>query len=306
MKTFRYFLGMMLLASIVGLGSCSDNDDTKKPNFNDVDYPDAPKVAGKITIFAQFETAPCDDVVLIGSHADWNVDNSYSYKFVPAGVIDGINWGAEGWWKITVDVGEITYTVDGVEYDGVLAAKPVQLKGGIFDPGWAHQVGYPNHDPSMVVVKSGGVDVVRGYPNECDIYFTSNATAAIVFKTWKKNPCEPTPKHNYTFSVTVPAGTPGDAVVRIVGSMNGWSVTDDTNILTKGADGKYSITLNGVEEGAEYKYVLNGSWDFEELLAGEEGADCAKALSENRRTGDADKIADTVENWRDVTIERCP
>ena len=419
MKTLRIFLGMMLLVSMFGLVSCGD-DNPEKPDFT-ADYPEAPTVAGKLTIFAKFEAETCGDIVLIGSHVGWKdtqADVPAMPKFVSAGTIDGKDWGAEGWKKVTVDV---PFPVSDGPAGNVLGAKPVQLtKDGRFF--WDYQVGYQNHDKTLVVVKSGGVEVANGYTNECNIYFTSNATAAIIFKSWKNDPCKEAPKHNVTFSVTAPKGTPADAVVRIVGSfatsgypnwvadgegmelkkgadgkysitlslgaggveykyvvngswdngeaeadpdglgcvpdrsnrtinvtgpatindvvenwkgittcvpsgvytykfivtvpkgtpdnaevyiaggMNEWNPT--ASKLTKGADGKYSITIEDLEDGTEYKYVLNGKWDNEELAATKEGADCATGIS-NRKTGTDETIEDTVDNWRDVTIKRC-
>jgi hypothetical protein len=113
--------------------------------------------------------------------------------------------------------------------------------------------------------------------------------------------------HDYTFTVTVPEGTPDTAKVRIVGNFAdaNWSVDTTTMELTKGGDGKYTITLNGVLEGTDYKYVINGTWDNEELSAKEDGADCAKGI-DNRKTGAETAIADVVANWKGITATKCP
>ena len=66
------------------------------------DFPQAPVVDGKITIFAKFEIPPCDDVVLAGSHNNWRPNPEELPKFVPAGVINGKDWSAEGWWKVQI------------------------------------------------------------------------------------------------------------------------------------------------------------------------------------------------------------
>lgn len=300
MKTLKYFIGLMLLVSLFGFGLNSCKGDDKKPDGPDftADYPDAPKVDGKITIFAKFGVAPCGDVVLDGSHnlvegtTDWRTDNPQDMgTFVSAGVIDGKDWGAEGWYKVTISVPESAAIP---EHSAILGAKPVQLKDGAFN--WDYQIGY--FSESDVEVKSGDVDVEAGFTNECNIYFLSNATAAIIFNTWKKNPCVAVSTHDYTFSVTVPEGTPDDADIYIAGAMNGWDTQADK--LTKGADGKYSITLNGIEEGTEYKYVMNGTWDNAEMKAAEDGADCADD-ADNRSTGSSTTINDVVANWKGIT-----
>ena len=301
MKNVKYFFGMLLIASVVSLVSC-DKDPVKPPLQIEADYPEAPKVDGKITIFAKFEGGVCGDVVLAGSYkmkpgstTAWSETPSELEKFVSAGTINGKDWGALGWYKVTVSVpapasGSVT---------NILGAKPVHLEGGEFD--WSFQVGYKDHNASLVEVKDGDVEIVNGYDHECNIFFTTNKTAAIIFKTWKSDPCKVV-RRNYTFNVTVPEGTPENAEVYLVGDMNKWTV--DATKLTKGGDGKYSVTMNNVREGSGYKYVLNKSWDFEELAAIAADADCAEPIN-NRVTGASTTINDKVENWRKVTAYRC-
>ena len=262
----------------------------------DADYPEAEAEDGKITIFVKFELEPCGDVMLVGSYNGWSDQVANQLQLVSAGEIDGIDWGAQGWYKVTVELSESSKaTEDGVEY--LLSAKPVQLKDGAFS--WDYQVGYD--DPGDVEVKNGVIDVRPGYGGECNVLFKTNDTAALIFKKWKNNPCVTVSTHNYTFNVTVPAGTPADAEVFIAGGMNGWD--PGATPLTKGADGKYSVTVNDLDEGTEYKYVLNGSWDNEELAA--EGEGCAPGIN-NRKTGANGTIEDTVMNWKGVTADRCP
>jgi len=317
---------MLLLVSAVGfLWSCKD-DEKEKPVI-ELDFPVVGKEAGKVIIFAKFETAPCEDVVLAGSHCatrdslgkielteaggvkDWATDNINAMgRFVSAGVIDGKDWGAEGWWKITItlpDTCKVFYSDDTKE--AILGIKPVQLKGGAFPADWSSQVGYV--EETDVVVKSGDVDVTPGYAKECNIYIQTNATVAMIFKRWKKNPCVPTPTHNYTFNVTVPAGTPAGAVPHIAGGMNGWSATGSP-LTQVGSTNVWTISFQNLEEETEYKYVLGvggagtGSWNNEELKAIEGEDTCATGVS-NRLTDEADVINDTVENWKDITADRC-
>ena len=298
MKSLKYFFGMLLITSVVVLGSCK-KDKPDEPDFT-ADYPEAPAVAGKITIFAKFLTEPCNDVVLAGSHvmkadlSDWDVsDVSKLGKFVSAGTIDGKDWGAEGWWKITVD---ITATAAIPSHNAILGIKPVQLESGKFD--WMFQIG----DENTVEVKSGDVDVQPGYPGECNLYVATNATAAIIFKSWKNDACNVV-RRNYTFNVTVPEGTPENADIYIAGDMNEWSL--DATKLTKSGDKKYSVTLNNVMEGAGYKYLMNATWDNEELGAAVEGENCAEQISGNRTTGSSTTINDEVKNFRRITIDKC-
>ena len=107
-----------------------------------------------------------------------------------------------------------------------------------------------------------------------------------------------------TFSVTVPDGTPADAVIRIAGTFAAsgypeWEPDGEGMELTKGGDGKYSITLNLIEGAIEYKYVLNGNWDYVEMAAAETGSGCASDIDDRSRTIEgAATFDDIVANWR--------
>jgi hypothetical protein len=306
MKKFQLFLGLALCACALTFVSCGDEEE-KKPIVDPVaDYPEYEAIDGKITIVAYFEVAPCNDVVAAGTYNNWDTsDPTTMTHFEPVGTLNGKTW--DGWYKAVIDItGEYAAGTHANGFDFVVAAKPVQLtNAGGFD--WAYQVG--RDEDADVTALAGDVELVPGYTGEVDIYFLSNQPAVLKFKKWKNDPCNvvEAPKHDYTFTVTVPEATIGD--VRIVGDFGNfgypsWSADDATMILTKGGDGKYTITLNGVEEGKEYKYVLNGTWDNEELAAKEADADCANAIA-NRKTGTSDAVNDVVENWRGVTIARC-
>ncbi len=300
MKNLKFIFASLLMVSMV-LVSCKGKDPVVLPD-EELDYPELVASAGKIIIAAKFETEPCNDVVFIGTHVGWDAsDVSKLPKFTPVGTVDGKEW--EGWYKVEVSLEDAADEIEGVNY--VLAGKPVQLDSeGKFD--WSYQVGYD--EESDVVVKSGDVDVYEGYAGECDIFYASNEPIAIIFSKWKKDPCVGVAKHDYTFTVTVPEGTPSEADIFIVGDFKGdysnWTADAEEMKLTKQSNGTYTITLNDVAEGTEYKYVLNGSWDYEELAAIEDGADCAEPIN-NRKTGSSKTIADKVENWRGVTAERC-
>jgi len=308
MKSLKYFFGMLLVASVVSLVSCKDDDEKKKPDFT-ADYPEADAVAGQITIFAKFESngqsilCPNGVVVLNGSfnltepdedgNTDWRTDNPDQMpKFASAGTIDGKDWGAEGWYKVTVSI-PASAAIE--EHNAVLGAKPIHLNDGKFY--WDFQIGNEN----SVEVKSGDVDVQAGYANECNIYFSSNATAAIIFKAWKNDPCvdlNDLTKHEIKFNATVPEGTPEDAVVRIVGAFEfsgypNWAADGEGMEMTKGADGKYSITLSLAEGKIEYKYVINGSWAGEEYDENCESIDNREITVSGAATKD-----DVVINWK--------
>lgn len=301
MKNLKLIFAVLIIA--IAIVSCKDKNPVTPPDI-EADYPELVAVKGKVVIAAKFEVAPCNDVVFVGSYNGWSTEPSELLKFTPVGTIEGKSW--DGWYKVVVDTVGAAAEKEGVNY--VLAGKPVQLtKDGTFT--WDHQIGYDTENNSGVTKKTGDVDVYAGYTGECDIFYSTTEPVALIFDKWKKDPCVATPTHNYTFTVSVPASTPANAVVRIVGNFKGdypgWSADAANMVLTKQTNGTYTITLNNVEEGTEYKYVLNGSWDNEELAAVEAGAECAKAVG-NRKTGTSASITDKVENWRGVTAERCP
>jgi hypothetical protein len=108
-----------------------------------------------------------------------------------------------------------------------------------------------------------------------------------------------------TFNVTVPAGTPSDAVVTIAGSLSqldgGYPDWNPGAVaLTKVGDNAWTITFTGPETTTvEYKYTL-GSWDFVE-----KGADCEefgnRKIILNYGTDGIQTVYDTVSNWRNIS-----
>jgi hypothetical protein len=90
----------------------------------------------------------------------------------------------------------------------------------------------------------------------------------------------------------VPANTPADGKIYIVGTFNNWNQKDSGYILNKNLAGQYYITLNRKEETIEFKFTLGG-WQHEEL-------DAQGHAIENRsyRFGYADTLRLKVEKWR--------
>lgn len=99
-----------------------------------------------------------------------------------------------------------------------------------------------------------------------------------------------------TFVVTVPAGTPAEDTIYIVGDFNEWDPGDAACALTKNDDGTYQITLTktaGTVIG--YKFT-RGSWDVVEKQA-----DGVTEVDNRPCTFDADKTIEiTIEAWDDL------
>ncbi len=267
------------------------------------EYPVLEAVAGKVVIAAKFEGEICNDIALVGSYNGWNEDPALMLKFEPI----GDEW--ENWYKVEVDTtaaGAGMSGPAGAETPHLMQLKPVQLKmDGTFD--WQFQVG----DSASVTVYEGDVYVKAGFAGECDLFFKSTEPVVLKFAGWKadNSPCVIKDTKDYTFIATVPAATPADAVIRVVGGFGhagfpDWATDGAGMEMTKQDNGTYTLTLANVEVGTNYKYVINGTWDGEELAAFEDGAECAKGI-DNRATGEEATINDTVENWAGVTTTRC-
>lgn len=122
-------------------------------------------------------------------------------------------------------------------------------------------------------------------------------------QTWTLNIM---PGENARFNVTVPAGTPEDAKIFVVGtfSPNGWD-SDDTNeafMLTRNEDGTFSGNFMIPEGDQEFKFRIksddpNNMWKFEEGTA-----ECQPTQNRTATgTGEMQTLSFTVDNFRNVT-----
>jgi hypothetical protein len=104
-----------------------------------------------------------------------------------------------------------------------------------------------------------------------------------------------------TFVVTPPSTTPSGATLYIAGNqpeLCNWCNTH-TVALTKGADGKWRVTIDFLEgTSVEYKYTL-GTWDYVEKDAGC-GEIANRAVRIAGDTTGAQSVENTVLNWRNV------
>lgn len=294
MKKISFLFAFVAIATAAVFVACEDKDnDGKKPPVVEKDYPELAAVDGSYVIAVKFEGEVCNDIVMNGEYnvdpakpGDWLTDNPEEMaKFEPIGELNGKKW--DNWYKVVIPFAEDT-----------MKAKPVQLDGdGKFD--WQYQTG----DSASWVIKAGDVTVKGGYSGEADLSFANpKVPYALISKAWKANntPCGEVVKENVTFKVTVPTWE-GDHKVYVVGDFNGWKA--DSTEMTKGTDNTWTATLADIEVKGGYKYVLDGSWDYEELAAIEEGKDCANGI-ENRALATTAPV-DTVANFEGVTATKC-
>ncbi|GHT12421.1 hypothetical protein AGMMS4956_06980 [Bacteroidia bacterium] len=263
-----------------------------------------------VVVVAYFPDA-CDggEIVLPGSYATFEKeDGEIGWIEEPAGMVHFTPIaGWNKWYKAVMPINASSggTTEDGSNKDFLVEAKPAHLRSnGKF--AWKYQVG---NKASVTIVDSlATADEINVHVvdagSESKIYFLSTEEPVYLkFSGWKNgaDPCNEI-LHDYTFTVTVPANTPDTAKVRIVGDFEqaSWSPNADTMILTKGGDGKYTITLEDVAEGTSYKYVLNGIWDNEEVTA------TCNGLSADRVTTATTNVTDEVGGWKGYCVDNSP
>ena len=236
--------------------------------------------------------APCmeeggNQLVFAGDYNGYNTDPAEMVKF------EAIE-GYEGWWKAVITPADPAATP-------VLAGKPCALYlDGTFPSSWDHQWINVDVDHQCTII-DGDATLEVEYEVESKLVVNSNSSVVYVRSYgFKTDPCVEPEKFTVSLKATAPE-LPEESIVYAVGSFNGW--TADATPMTL-ENGVWSVTLEEVVMGAEYKYVVNGSWDYEELLEAAEGAACAEGLSGNRVLNDVD-VNDVIANFKDVTIMKC-
>lgn len=109
---------------------------------------------------------------------------------------------------------------------------------------------------------------------------------------------QPEPDYTVTFKAKLPASTPADEKVYIVGDFNNWNPGDENYVLKKGADGFYEISIKKPGYSIiEYKFT-RGDWEKREQNSA--GQDLVgPTQSENR------KYSFTEDNHvEDIVIEK--
>ncbi|PWW05670.1 carbohydrate binding protein with CBM25 domain [Paenibacillus cellulosilyticus] len=107
----------------------------------------------------------------------------------------------------------------------------------------------------------------------------------------------PTPvAQQVTFTVTVPSNTPTTADVYLASDLNNWNAADSAYKLTRGTDGKYTITLP-LAAGTVMSYKFTrGAWTSVESASN--GSDIANR-SYTVPSGSTN-VALTVQKWKDI------
>jgi predicted alpha/beta superfamily hydrolase len=99
-----------------------------------------------------------------------------------------------------------------------------------------------------------------------------------------------------TFNVDVPANTPKEQLLYLSGSVPAMGNWDAAGVpLERGADGKFTATVKGLQNTGEYKFkVTRGTWGtVETTLEGRDVDDRVFVAAKNA------KVDATVQEWRD-------
>ena len=273
---------------VCGKNPCEcDTTGTTKPEKPEIPVVEATE--GTVTVvWNAVGFVPCleNQLVFAGSYNGYNTDPAQMAKF------EAIE-GYEGWWKAVITPADASLTP-------VLAGKPCALYlDGTFPSSWDHQ--WLNVEAGACEILDGAAELQVEYEVESKLIVAKNSSVVYVRSYgFKTDPClEP---ETYTVTLTASAPElPEGTTVYAVGSFNGW--TADATPMTL-ANGVWTVTIDGVVMGAEYKYVANATWDNEELLEAAEGAVCAEGLSGNRKINDVE-VVDAIGNFKDITIMKC-
>lgn len=267
---------------------CGENPCVCQPKS---DVPVVEATEGAVTVvWNAVGFVPCmeegNQLVFAGDYNGYNTDPAAMAKF------EAIE-GYEGWWKAVITPADASLTP-------VLAGKPCALyMDGTFPSSWDHQ--WLNVEAGACEVIDGDATLEVEYEVESKLIVNSNSSVVYVRSYgFKTDPCLEPEKYTVTLTASAPE-LPEGTIVYAVGAFNSW--TTDATPMTL-ANGVWTATIENVVMGAEYKYVANASWDYEELLEAAEGAVCAEGLSGNRKINDVD-VVDAIGNFKDITIMKC-
>ena len=303
MKNLKYLFGALLI-SAVGFTSCNGDDPIPPPEPPDPPAPTLPEVEARegyvmIVLNTVNEAEVCNGLVFAGNFNDFNT--AEAIPFVEIEDFDGDGQ----WWVAAVPLADLDA---GEEY---LRGKPNQLNDdgsfpGSWDFQWFAQLDGAGDVINESEVIEGDAYVNEEFNGEMELRIREGAFDGVVYIrafAWKRNPCVEPETFDITFRVTVPE-LPEEYVVTMNGEMNNWANDGYEPIqLTRVNATTWEVTLSDVLEGAQYKYLLNGNWAYEEIAAVPEGEECAGGVG-NRRVNDR-TMNDTVANFRNVTATHC-
>ena len=258
----------------------------RAPVLGDIPYV-APTAGAYTVVWNAVDYSECNGLVFAGNYNNYNItDVAAMAKFEK---IEGYT----NWYKAVITP---TATVDHLE------GRPCALAAdGSFPSDWKHQWIGSEEKPCEVV--KGEVEFQVEYGTETKMTVKEIGTVVYVRSyQFKVDPCIVEPEYDITFNLTVDQAMGAEDKVYVVGDFveNGW--TTDAYEMTRKDDTHFTATIKA-KIGREYKYVANGSWDYEMLEFPENGKNCSER-SMNKRIDDV-IVADYVYGFRQVNATWC-
>ena len=275
------FLFMAFVAVAMTLASCSTEGPKPKTPVVPVDPPKgleeqpniAAPAAGKVTIAMRIPAGTdCYGV---------------SFRSATGGTIHEAEKVSDTktWYSVTVDLADATGK-------GCLL-----LKDGTVSENWSTQWSVDN----LEILAGPGAEFIDDFGTSNKLSCSEAGVVVYVsVGSWNTVPC--TPDTEYSLTVTVPACTPSDAIVYVIGGFTG-SGWETAVPLVKQSNGTYTGTISG-QPGAEYKYRLSElDWSSEEKVIVTEGETQTMGNKKDRSLPTGSAVNDVVEIWSTCTLE---
>lgn len=256
------FLFMAFVAVAMTLASCSKDEPTTP--VVPVDPPKgleeqpviAAPAAGQVTIAVRVPAGSvCKGILAVGGNGaelSWTPASGTAFTKVS---------GKDTWYSI-----KLTHASD-------MAVKVVAVpEDGIESTKWNTQWGMNTDDVTNVTFVEEPTTAVLTTENGGEVKLSKLSDQDVVYidvAAWKSAPCvAKNAAGTATFKVTVPATTPANASVSVVGS---WGVEGDpeywapgAHVMTRNTDGTYSLTKE-VPASFQYRYIVSAdgiTWDW--------------------------------------------
>ncbi len=260
------FLFVALAALSLAFASCSSDEPKKTDSETPVDstLEEIPTIAkpaaGFVTVAVRIPAGSiCQGLVAVGS----NGTTELGWTPTAGNPLTKVT-GTDTWYSIT-----LTYSAD-------MAVKVIAVpEAGLASTTWSTQWGMNTTTTTNVtfVEPLSTTAVLDNSENSGEVKLTTLSDQDVVYidvAAWKSAPCvAKNAAGTATFKVTVPATTPANASVSVVGS---WGASGDAEywtlgavVMTRNTDGTYSLTKD-VPASFQYKYVVSAdgttwSWD---------------------------------------------
>ena len=211
---------------------------------------DLASYATKTYTMCIYNEGACNDIVLIGTYASWNLANELE-KFQAV-------TGFEGWYVVTWE------DATDPEGDGGVQAKPIQLDGS-GNPSWDYQLG-----PDAELIRGtevAGKPIINPNGAEVDIKNLQPGITVIDVKSWKNNPCTAV-YHVYNIALVSPDCNDEDYITpAISGGFNNWAQQAMEMNELKTAERQQAELPGAVfeisfkaAEGSEFKFRSAEEW----------------------------------------------